>query len=1117
MILDKAYKTVFAKLNLKPRIEVIIFNTDNEILVGKNPRNGHYMFPGGKIEIDESPLEAARRELMEEAGMGVSHLKLVGYQPIIHGEYTTLFASGFSYGEKEDIADDFLQELTFMDKDDIAFLMRKNCIDPDFEGLVEGRIDAMNIAYNELFNIKKGALRPRVEVIVFDKDNKVLLGKNPRWGHWSYPGGGIDESESPFEAAKRETMEETGVSIKPLKILNKEPIIFNYDSPKKDGYTGSATTFVLAKATNGSTTEEFGADKDIMKNISFRSINDARSKMLSSMRPETHDLNNMRLSVLNKTAEIIYENSNICINELHPLANRNFSQGDTLDPLLAKFAKYSLNANAYSTSDGHIKAASKIDKGDPIYVSMKFPKEELDDLHLRNSIYTTRIENEKDKYSIGEIVSFNKKKWLIDEINKYNSLEEHPFLNYLTDKQKELIKNKPYSLIHMKQAEYGEPQKELLGIPQDDELNTQYGYIVDEEPYENDIKDYLIKESAIKSLETYSLIKESGSIVATAGQHIFNSYLPDDLKDYERVVTKGSLKKILQKVADKYPEKYAQISDGIRHLGDEASVFDLRHLRYNDLRPPVDVKPYLDKAKKQADILYKKYKNMDYALADAYGSVKEELSQATIQQGLKSDNLYSVMSGSGARGSSAQVADLVASPLLVSDYKNRPIPIIIDHSYAQGLTPAQSFAASYGTRRGMISVKLAVPEAGYFSKKTGWSLSSMVVTEPDCGTDNGVNYSIEDKWNIGKYLARKEGKYPKNTYIDKSVIEDLKSQGINKIMVRSPITCEAEQGLCQKCLGRTEVGKISPIGYNAGLNASAAMSEPLNQGMLSEKHTGGAIQKRSVGGFQLVSKLTSIPGIFPNKGILAQEHGKITSIEKAPWGGWKIYVGSVEHYTPEDNPPVVKEGDIVEKGDKLSEGIVNPAEMTKLKGIGDGRLSLAGSLEKALTDMKADLDRSHFEVASRAFINFGEAQEKVGDYFPGNIGRLDAMKKYIEYRHTEKVPIRSVTPFNIYLAKQVMHYFPGTEITEKVKKNIIEAGISEVTVTKEKPKVTPLMVRAEDTTLYDRDWVNRLSSQGLKKSLLEGVHRGDSSSTESNTSFVHPFVYGITFGKRKIY
>jgi len=629
---------------------------------------------------------------------------------------------------------------------------------------------------------------------------------------------------------------------------------------------------------------------------------------------------------------------------------------------------------------------------------------------------------------------------------------------------------------------------------------------------------YLQREAALSIQNKEAFYKESSdSLVATVGQIMVNQTLPEDIRDYKRVLDKKNTKAVMQAVAEKYPDRYENIMHEIKKIGDRESLYSFKHLTYDDLVAPVQTKDYVGDANKEYEKLKKKYNNNDYAMVDAFGTAKLKLTQDSLASGAKSGNALAIMSISGARGNPAQFTDTVSGPLLVSDYKNKPIPVIIDRSYAQGLTPVQHAASSYGTRSGLISVQLATPLAGHMSKMLNWTMDPMVISEDDCGTSNGISVSTKETDNIGRILAKDVGSYKAGTMLDHRVINDLMDQNIVNCIIRSPVACEAKGGVCKKCVGTIESGNLPVIGYNVGKNSASALTNPLTQSMLSEKHTGGAIKKR-VGGMPLIKRLMEIPKKFPGKATVADIHGTVTNISPAPQGGFYIRVNDKEHYSFQDSPPTVKEGDKVERGDPLSKGVISPAEYTERKGVGAGRLYLANSLKDAYDEMGIGSDKIHYELAGRSFVNFGRvsANTSVGNYLPGDVGRIDDMLSDTDIQSKEEKDIKNVTPFKEYLARPALHFSVGTELTPSIINKLDETGYKKVFVTKDPPKVTPLMVRIEDTASVGTDWVKSLASQGLKKNILEGVHRGHKSGTEG-FSFVHPYIYGVTLGKRPVY
>lgn len=608
-------------------------------------------------------------------------------------------------------------------------------------------------------------------------------------------------------------------------------------------------------------------------------------------------------------------------------------------------------------------------------------------------------------------------------------------------------------------------------------------------------------------------------IKATAGQIAINALLPPELRDYNRLITKSSLKNIMQQVAEKYPHLYKDIGYKLKHFGDQQSLYSFEPLKYEDVKATVNVQPYLNEAEKQRAKLEKTLGSKEYALIDAYSNIKDKLNRDALAAGIKNNNALAEMVASGSRGKPAQFTDTTAAPLLVSDYKNQPIPIILDRSYGKGLTVPQYWAASYGTRRGMISAKLAVPLSGHMSKMLGWTTNNVIITQEDCMTSNGIARDTSSPDSIGKLLAKSYSKYPKNTIITPEILTDLKSKKITSIVVRNPATCETKNGMCSKCLGITEYNKLAEVGYNAGINTSAAMSEPLSQGMFNEKHTGGAVKKR-VGGFPLIKRLTEVPKTFPDKAVLSEVHGQVTDVKELPWGGFKILVNNEEHISGQNEKPLVKPGQKVEKGEQLTDGIINPADLTRLRGIGEGRKYLSDALKDAFSEMGINLDRTHYDIAARSFINFGKVSgdNSIGDLLPGDTAFIDNIQAQIKPTKVEyiKINMKEKIPLGKYLAKPYLHYSIGTELTESVKNDLFKHGYTNLEIHNEKMPIEPSMIRVEDTASVDSDWIQGLGSQGLKKRLLTAIQKGHKSSIKG-TKFIHPYIYGIGFGKNKYY
>ena len=282
----------------------------------------------------------------------------------------------------------------------------------------------------------------------------------------------------------------------------------------------------------------------------------------------------------------------------------------------------------------------------------------------------------------------------------------------------------------------------------------------------------------------------------------------------------------------------------------------------------------------------------------------------------------------------------------------------------------------------------------------------------------------------------------------------------------------------------------------------------------SSKHSGGvAGEEKAVGGFDYINQLIQIPRVFKGGATHAGGDGKVRQIVKAPAGGHHVYVDDESHYVPEGVKLKVSVGDEVEAGDMLSEGIPNPAKIVEHKGLGEGRRYLTYALKDAYSGAGLKSDRRNLEMLSRGLINHVVVDKNIKDYVPGDIIPYSEVER--DYRprkgHVSGNPAKLK---NYYLESPALHYTIGTRLTPSVQKNLSKFGINSVTAHENPPPFRAAMVRGMYNLKYDPDWVTQMFGSGLKGSLLNSVHRGRVSDTDS-TSFVPSLAKGVDFGKSK--
>ena len=604
----------------------------------------------------------------------------------------------------------------------------------------------------------------------------------------------------------------------------------------------------------------------------------------------------------------------------------------------------------------------------------------------------------------------------------------------------------------------------------------------------------------------------------TIGQIIVNDALPQDLRDPGRELTSNNADELLGEVARKYPGKYRSISHELMQHGREASFREGATLGLTDMVTPIERKELFDHVRTQERKIrastHMTAAEKQTALASVYNQVQKFMIDNTMTAATAKDNPFALQVISKARGNPQQLTALMTTPGTYTDADDNLIPVFIRRSYAEGLKPHEYWASTYGARKSVISTKFATAKAGYLGKQFNQATMRVVVTGDDCATNNGLPVPVDDKDNIGAVLARKAGKYAAGTVVSKEVMDDIKNSGMDKLLVRSPLTCALGQGVCKYCVGHREDGKFPRLGANVGIDASSALAERIAQSGLNKKHSGGmsAGGKKVYSGFDMIENMFQAPEAYPDAATIASEDGRIKSIAAAPQGGWNVTVNDVPHYVIPDVNLRVKEGDSVEAGDQLSDGIANPKEIVRHKGLGEGRRYFTERAVQAFRDTGYPLHRRNMELLVRGTLDSAKIEDPngLGDFLPGDVTSYSKLASTYKPRKDAQMaePLQSMGK---YLEQPVMHYTIGTRITKRVAKELNDFGHTSVMTHVSPPAFEPYMLALRAVPQYEEDWMAQLGSSYLKSNLLENVHRG----AKSDAHGLHPvpgIAKGVGFG-----
>lgn len=608
----------------------------------------------------------------------------------------------------------------------------------------------------------------------------------------------------------------------------------------------------------------------------------------------------------------------------------------------------------------------------------------------------------------------------------------------------------------------------------------------------------------------------------TVGQLLVNEALPEQYRDYNRSMGASEAKAVLTRMAMEHPELCKEVSNKLVMLGARSSFDEGVTLSISDtLNPVKDRAQMLQHLRKQkARIMQSSAtpEEKERAIEMLNDKVRVYLTDATYNTGLRNQNPFALQVASKARGSPAQLVSLQTSPGTYTDTHGKQIPIFIEHSFAEGLRPHEYWAGTYGARKSVISTKFATRDAGALGKQYNRAVMRLVVADNDCGTRAGIPVKPDDVDNIGSVLSSDAPPYKAGTVITKEVMQDLKDK-YDEILVRSPLTCGCKEGLCAKCAGIRETGKFPEIGSHVGLQASSALAERIAQGSLNTKHSSGVSQGKgkvddgdTYAGFDIIDQLFQIPKEFPHRATVSTVTGNVESIEKAPQGGWNIVVDGKTHYVISEAKPRCKVGDYVEAGDQLSTGLMNPADVVKYKGIGEGRRYLMNRATKAYKDSGYAVNRRNMEVLVRGFLDNVRVGnlEGVGDYLPDDVVSYSAIaSSYAPRKDSSMKGINAA--IGSYLEEPVMHYTIGTKITRNVANQLKRHGHENIYVNPNPPGFEPEATPLKLISRNEKDWVDQLGGTYLKSNILHAAHRGATSEIHSLQP-EHAMARGVELG-----
>lgn len=593
--------------------------------------------------------------------------------------------------------------------------------------------------------------------------------------------------------------------------------------------------------------------------------------------------------------------------------------------------------------------------------------------------------------------------------------------------------------------------------------------------------------------------------------------LPPDLRQDTYDLGKKGMAMLMADVAAKYPDQFPTITQKLGDLGRRAAWLQGYTTGAEDTRPVIDTKKYyaqmdaeLDKLRKDKTLTPAEFDDRRSEIMTRYSDLIE---RDTMDQAMKNRNAFALAVSSGARGNASHVKAILSTPGVFQDSKGRTIPLFVRNSFGGGVRPAETLAGTYGARTSVVSTKKATAKGGDLLKIMTQSTVNYNVTDRDCGADNGIAADPLDPHVTGRVLARPVGDIPAGTVIDRALIGKLRQRG-KPIIVRSAMTCNAAHGLCSKCVGVQADGRFPNVGESIGVTAAQAIGEPIVQGALNVKHTGGMAKgKRSFAGLNYISQFLSIPEEFKDRAAVSEVDGTVTSVEEAPQGGTYITVDGERHFALPGFAPTVKVGQKVEAGDALSDGLINPSDIVRLRGLGEGRKYYATRLMQMLKDSGQSPDSRNVEILARAALDnyMVDDPDEDSPWLPDDLVRESDLKAH--YRppaDTADAPLEKAV--GKYLQRPALHYTIGTKLTPSMISNLRTSGFDTLSVSSQTPWFHPEMKRLRVAAHDSDDWMASLGTSYLSSQMRNALERGDETNVAENYHFGPRLAFGADAG-----
>ena len=530
----------------------------------------------------------------------------------------------------------------------------------------------------------------------------------------------------------------------------------------------------------------------------------------------------------------------------------------------------------------------------------------------------------------------------------------------------------------------------------------------------------------------------TGTVESTLGRFLFNEIIPQDLGYVNRsipgnellpevdfLVGKKQLKQILEKVINTHgATKTAEVLDAIKAMGYKYSTRAAMTVSISDMTVPPQKPEMIQNAQDIVDKITKNYKRGLITEEERYKEVVEtwkktddELTKALLNGLDKYNNIF-MMADSGARGSDKQIKQLAGMRGLMADTTGHTIELPIKSNFREGLDVLEYFMSAHGARKGMSDTALRTADSGYLTRRMVDVSQDLIVRETDCCENRDeisgmyVESFVDGKEEIEGLQERITGRFSCETIknkdgevivkanhmitpkraarIMKEGVDNQTGGSIEKVKIRTILTCKCKVGICAKCYGANlATGEPVQVGESVGIIAAQSIGEPGTQLTMRTFHSGGVAGGDITQGLPRVEELfearkpkglaiiTEIPGVAVINDTKKKREVIVTDQET---GESKTYL------IPYGSRIKITDGQILEAGDELTEGSVNPHDILRIKGVRAVQDYMIREVQRVYRLQGVEISDKHIEVIVRQMLKKIRIEDN-GDteFLPGTL------------------------------------------------------------------------------------------------------------------------------------